>query len=161
MFVVVTVVVVIVVVAILVCHCQWVWDFNCDCMSVSWPNASPASRQLTRNGSLTLHLPYYHSLPLSHSPCLCLFLPHSVCTPIRSTKLRQLRAIHNPQSACIVHFVGEGSEVGWQRWWWCWWWLRRLLISGQSYQFTIRIQFAYYFGICDKPLAFSCHLKRS
>lgn len=116
------------------------------------PSQSPAhSHWLTDSPPPLLPLP--RSLPL--------FLPHSVCNPIRSTKLRQLRAIHNPQSACIVHFVGEGSEVGWQRWRWWWWWLRRLLISGQSYQFTIRIQFAYYFGICDKPLAFSCHLKRS
>lgn len=96
MFVVVTVVVVVIVVGILVCHCQWVWDFNCDCMSVSWPNASPASRQLTRTGSLTLHLPYYHSLPL------LLPLPVSLC--LQSHPQYQIAAItRNPQSAIRVH----------------------------------------------------------
>lgn len=147
MFVVVTVVVI--VVAILVCHCQWVWDFNCDCMSVSWPNACTGSRQ---SHWLTA------SLSLSLTPTNS-FFPPSVSHCLQSHPQYQIAAItRNPQSACIVHFVGEGSDIGWQ---WRWWWLRRLLISGQSYQFTIRIQFAYYFGICDKPLAFSCHLKRS
>lgn len=89
----------------------------------------------------------------SFSPCPTLFaIPSAVpnCGNYAQSTIRNPRALFT--------FVGEGSEVGWQ---WLWWWLRRLLISGQSYQFTIRIQFAYYFGICDKPLAFSCHLKRS